>query len=161
MNPQHSVANLTVSISLLRRILGEKDGNVRYIETVPKRGYRFIAPVREGLCPHAVAPETDSSAMLRLRQSQPILDRPGGRSRAARGRAGRTKFPWFSSRGFRCRAVLNAYPQHCCPFCNDISHSCCHLRLHRASQAGLSIRGQATAQPYCPSPLQSQPKPAR
>src|SRR5579862_7359136 len=40
-------ANLTVSVSALRRALGEKEGAPRYIETVPKRGYRFTAPVRE------------------------------------------------------------------------------------------------------------------
>jgi DNA-binding winged helix-turn-helix (wHTH) protein/TolB-like protein/cytochrome c-type biogenesis protein CcmH/NrfG len=40
-------ANLTVSISILRKVLGEKEGNLRYIETIPKKGYRFIASVRE------------------------------------------------------------------------------------------------------------------
>jgi DNA-binding winged helix-turn-helix (wHTH) protein/TolB-like protein/Tfp pilus assembly protein PilF len=65
-------ANLTVSISLLRRILGEKDGNVRYIETIPKKGYRFIASVRVGLCPDAVMPETDPSSYAPIAQSQPI-----------------------------------------------------------------------------------------
>ena len=65
-------ANLTVSISLLRRILGEKDGNVRYIETVPKKGYRFIAPVREGMCPDAGMPETDPSSDAPIAQAQPI-----------------------------------------------------------------------------------------
>jgi Transcriptional regulatory protein, C terminal len=40
-------ASLTVSISVLRKVLGEKEGNLRYIETIPKRGYRFIASVRE------------------------------------------------------------------------------------------------------------------
>ena len=40
-------ANLTVSISVLRKALGEKDGNLRYIETVPKKGYRFTASVKE------------------------------------------------------------------------------------------------------------------
>jgi DNA-binding winged helix-turn-helix (wHTH) protein/TolB-like protein len=40
-------ANLTVSISVLRKVLGEKEGNQRYIETIPKKGYRFIASVRE------------------------------------------------------------------------------------------------------------------
>ena len=35
------------SISVLRKVLGEKEGNLRYIETIPKKGYRFIASVRE------------------------------------------------------------------------------------------------------------------
>lgn len=37
--------NLTQSISVLRKALGERKHR-RYIETVPKRGYRFIAEVR-------------------------------------------------------------------------------------------------------------------
>src|SRR6266404_1306587 len=40
-------ANLTVSISALRKALGEQAGGQQYIETVPKRGYRFVASVRE------------------------------------------------------------------------------------------------------------------
>ena len=40
-------ANLTVSISALRKALGEKEGAPRYIETVPKKGYRFTALVKE------------------------------------------------------------------------------------------------------------------
>jgi DNA-binding winged helix-turn-helix (wHTH) protein/tetratricopeptide (TPR) repeat protein len=40
-------ANLTVNISALRKALGEAPGGQQYIETVPKRGYRFITPVAE------------------------------------------------------------------------------------------------------------------
>src|SRR3569833_1052919 len=40
-------ANLTVNISALRRILGETADGRPYIETVPKKGYRFVAPVAE------------------------------------------------------------------------------------------------------------------
>lgn len=39
--------NLTVSISSLRKALGETHDKHDYIETVPKHGYRFIANVRE------------------------------------------------------------------------------------------------------------------
>jgi len=39
--------NLTKNISILRKILSEGDGDTTFIETVPKRGYRFVAPVRE------------------------------------------------------------------------------------------------------------------
>jgi DNA-binding winged helix-turn-helix (wHTH) protein/tetratricopeptide (TPR) repeat protein len=40
-------ANLTVNISALRKVLGETPSGQQYIETVPKRGYRFVAPVKE------------------------------------------------------------------------------------------------------------------
>lgn len=40
-------ANLTQNIYLLRKALGESAEHQTYVETVPKRGYRFIAPVRE------------------------------------------------------------------------------------------------------------------
>jgi TolB-like protein/Flp pilus assembly protein TadD len=39
-------ANLTQQIFLLRKILGEQPGRGPYVETVPRRGYRFVAPVR-------------------------------------------------------------------------------------------------------------------
>ena len=39
--------NLQRNISTLRAALGENSEDHRYIETVPKRGYRFIADVRE------------------------------------------------------------------------------------------------------------------
>lgn len=40
-------ANLTVSVSALRKALGEKRGENQYIDTVPKKGYRFTANVTE------------------------------------------------------------------------------------------------------------------
>lgn len=39
--------NLTVHISRLRKVLGEGPGDHRYIVTVPKHGYGFVAPVDE------------------------------------------------------------------------------------------------------------------
>jgi eukaryotic-like serine/threonine-protein kinase len=39
--------NLNKNIFLLRKLLGEWEGGREYIETVPKRGYRFVAPVSE------------------------------------------------------------------------------------------------------------------
>ena len=41
--------NLSRSVSTLRKELGEDSSEHQYIETVPKRGYRFIASVREVL----------------------------------------------------------------------------------------------------------------
>ena len=40
-------ANLTINISALRKLLGDSTGDQQYIETVPKRGYRFIVPVKQ------------------------------------------------------------------------------------------------------------------
>jgi Tol biopolymer transport system component/DNA-binding winged helix-turn-helix (wHTH) protein len=40
-------ANLNVHISALRKTLGETPDEYRYIETLPRLGYRFIAPVIE------------------------------------------------------------------------------------------------------------------
>jgi len=39
--------NLNRNVSTLRKVLGEKPRDHRYIETIPKTGYRFIAPVRQ------------------------------------------------------------------------------------------------------------------
>jgi DNA-binding winged helix-turn-helix (wHTH) protein/tetratricopeptide (TPR) repeat protein len=39
--------NLTQYISLLRKVLGDNADQRQFIETVPKLGYRFVAPVRE------------------------------------------------------------------------------------------------------------------
>ncbi len=39
--------NINKNISMLRQALGESDSGHKFIETVPKRGYRFVADVRE------------------------------------------------------------------------------------------------------------------
>lgn len=39
--------NLDRNISILRKALGEKAGGRQFIETVPRAGYRFVAPVKE------------------------------------------------------------------------------------------------------------------
>src|SRR5215472_4831836 len=40
-------ANLAVYISTLRKVFEERSHGERFIETVPRRGYRFVAPVQE------------------------------------------------------------------------------------------------------------------
>src|SRR6476646_637467 len=39
--------NINKNISMLRQVLGESDGGHKFIETIPKRGYRFVADVRD------------------------------------------------------------------------------------------------------------------
>jgi len=50
-------SNLTKHIWLIRRALGEGEEGSRFIETVPKLGYRFVAPVTTIERPPAAAPE--------------------------------------------------------------------------------------------------------
>src|SRR5262245_5233081 len=40
-------ANLSNHISQLRKVLGEEKSGAHYIETIPRRGYRFVAEVTE------------------------------------------------------------------------------------------------------------------
>jgi len=56
---------LTRNISLLRKTLGDTGEESPYIETIPKRGYRFIAPVR------IVAVESSGPAAVEIREIQP------------------------------------------------------------------------------------------
>src|SRR5262249_40644243 len=61
-------ANLTINISAVRKALGDTSGNPQYIETVPKRGYRFVAKVTEtepAKTTAAVEPMTDEQQSLR------------------------------------------------------------------------------------------------
>src|SRR5215510_9856985 len=39
--------NLANNISILRKVLGDGGDGQRFIETIPKRGYRFVADARE------------------------------------------------------------------------------------------------------------------
>jgi DNA-binding winged helix-turn-helix (wHTH) protein len=48
--------SLAFNVSVLRKALGDRAGEARYIEMVPKRGYRFVAEVTESKeAPDAVA----------------------------------------------------------------------------------------------------------
>jgi DNA-binding winged helix-turn-helix (wHTH) protein/tetratricopeptide (TPR) repeat protein len=48
-------SNLTKHVWLIRRALGEKERGAEFIETVPKVGYRFVAPVIRGAAAPAAA----------------------------------------------------------------------------------------------------------
>lgn len=50
-------ANLTQNIFMLRRVLGHERAGLKYIETVARRGYRFVAPVKT--VTHDQNPDTD------------------------------------------------------------------------------------------------------
>src|SRR6266567_4113951 len=55
-------SNLTVNIAALRRALGSQPDGQPWIETVPKRGYRFLAVVACPAEPADVHPITEPSS---------------------------------------------------------------------------------------------------
>lgn len=69
--------NLTRHVSSLRQALGEGQEGKHYIETIPKRGYRFVAPVREG--PKGISAEdravsaAEATPRVRRRWLAPVL----------------------------------------------------------------------------------------
>lgn len=54
-------ANLKNAISVLRKALGEEPGEGLYIQTVPRRGYSFVAPVRVSVDDASLETISDSS----------------------------------------------------------------------------------------------------
>jgi TolB-like protein/Flp pilus assembly protein TadD len=61
-------ANLSVNVSALRKALGAGEGGHAYIQTIPRRGYRFVAPPAEaGRTP----PRRPSIAVLPFRELSP------------------------------------------------------------------------------------------
>lgn len=54
-------ANLSQTIYLLRRALGEGASGQQFVETIPKRGYRFVAPVEQFVEEASREPERSSA----------------------------------------------------------------------------------------------------
>jgi DNA-binding winged helix-turn-helix (wHTH) protein/Tfp pilus assembly protein PilF/TolB-like protein len=72
-------ANLNVAISMLRRTLNDDPHNRRYIQTVPGRGYRFIADVRKwqeqpAATAIASAPQDYPEPEVQTPSTQPPMD---------------------------------------------------------------------------------------
>ncbi len=65
-------ANLTVNVAALRKALGEKRGEHRYVVTLPSRGYSFVAEVETLPAPRADSP----SGPLRIAVLPPRLEAP-------------------------------------------------------------------------------------
>jgi DNA-binding winged helix-turn-helix (wHTH) protein/pimeloyl-ACP methyl ester carboxylesterase/class 3 adenylate cyclase len=76
--------NLAQNISILRKALGEGVAGLKYIETVPKRGYRFVADVR-GL------PDDETELIVRERtRARVIIEEDTFTPHAAAGRSAAT-----------------------------------------------------------------------
>lgn len=75
-------ANLSVKMSEVRRVLGEGPNEQRYVETVPRRGYRFVAEVKEwlddgsGALPSEINEETAEQEPDQDIQQSPLSQAP-------------------------------------------------------------------------------------
>jgi cholera toxin transcriptional activator len=55
--------SLNTAINKLRDVLGDTASNPRFIETVPRRGYRFIAPIEWGPHPESASDSKTTAAL--------------------------------------------------------------------------------------------------
>jgi DNA-binding winged helix-turn-helix (wHTH) protein/TolB-like protein/Flp pilus assembly protein TadD len=62
-------SNLTHHISVLRKTLGESASEQPYIETIPRRGYRFVAEVKKAGVPEPIAERESIGAVAQSYQS--------------------------------------------------------------------------------------------
>ena len=67
-------SNLTVTISMLRRSLGDNEEGMSFIETVPKRGYRFVPPVKTSRTARPGKVDFNSMEIVRLTHDGRVLD---------------------------------------------------------------------------------------
>src|SRR5688572_7256078 len=63
-------ANLSHHIFTLRKALGDGDEEARYIETIPRRGYRFVAPVTGASPATTTSHDVRSDQPMRTRRWQ-------------------------------------------------------------------------------------------
>jgi len=80
--PDHFVeeSNLSFNISTLRKALGEGPGGQQYIETVPKKGFRFVGQIEEHRGSDTRPVSWNPDGAVPARQRTPDGDRPAERS---------------------------------------------------------------------------------
>jgi DNA-binding winged helix-turn-helix (wHTH) protein/TolB-like protein len=76
-----SEGTLTHAVAVIRQTLGDDVRNPRYIETIPTRGYRVIAPVGPSEVTHPSAPSALVASSVETRPV-PVIGLPRRRSRA-------------------------------------------------------------------------------
>ena len=67
-------SNLTVTISMLRRVLGDNENGTRFIKTVPKRGYQFVPKVKVTSSARPGQANFTSMQIIRLTHDGHVLD---------------------------------------------------------------------------------------
>src|SRR5579863_2625119 len=65
---------LNNAVMRLREVLGDSSDNPRFVETIPRRGYRFIAPVAGSSFPVVAVQPTLSSATPAIEIARPLAE---------------------------------------------------------------------------------------
>jgi DNA-binding winged helix-turn-helix (wHTH) protein/tetratricopeptide (TPR) repeat protein len=91
--------NLSQNISILRRILGEKPGEGRFIATVPGHGFRFVPTVRE-------IPEENLAATEEIFEKESVEDGAGSRRSNLETERTDTKSPNVARKTYRLRFAI-------------------------------------------------------
>lgn len=65
--------NVSVILAKLRQVLGDSPGKPLFIETVPRRGYRFVAPVTSIETAGDVQPLAGNAGAVGLQEPQPVM----------------------------------------------------------------------------------------
>lgn len=89
-------ANLTQTVSVLRKVLGDTASDHDYVATVPGRGYQFTAPVEVVTPDHPGAPAG----------GEPALDKTGGPPGSVQRALARTQRSWAAVGLLALAAVL-------------------------------------------------------
>ena len=67
-------SNLTVTVSMLRQALGDNEHGTEFIETIPKRGYRFVPAVQTQSNGDVASVDFSSLEIIRLTHDGRVLD---------------------------------------------------------------------------------------
>jgi DNA-binding winged helix-turn-helix (wHTH) protein/TolB-like protein len=84
--------NLSVTVSFLRKALNDDRGLHKYIETVSKRGYRFVADVRQLGEPESTHPRPGAS--LEIREERAVQEQPPQADPTFEAVAPKRRFHW-------------------------------------------------------------------
>jgi DNA-binding winged helix-turn-helix (wHTH) protein len=87
--------SLNTAIKKLRQALGDDKKKPRYVETLPKRGYRFIGIVKQPTTPRSTAAATTDVALRKAPARAATLSKWIGRVAKVRGEEG-NPFTWVA-----------------------------------------------------------------
>src|SRR5208282_4560239 len=106
--------NLKVNISTLRKALGDTTEQPAFIETIPRRGYRFVAQVRamDAVPSHLVAAGPNQVTFERRKfertvtEEEEIIEAPGNGALTAAVRWPRRRWKWLVAPGIASALLI-------------------------------------------------------